>query len=287
MVNADGLKAMDAAELVTKPLEALIKSVDEVEHVYSLTEDDRVTVTARFKVGTDKDRALLRIHDIVQANMNRLPIGIPEPLIIGRGVNDVPIVTLTLAAKPENRDGWNDNTLYDVADKLLGELIKVDDVGLTFITGGRPNRIRVEPDPERLSLYGVTLRQLIEKVKNANRAFIAGRLGDGGRTLATIAGRTLRGIPDIGLLLITARDGRPVYVKDVANVVVGAAPSESRVWNLEWETARDGGKELAKTPAVTIAIAKRKGANAVNVARDIIDRLDSLLGYSGAFRRRS
>jgi multidrug efflux pump subunit AcrB len=278
MVNADGLKAVDAAELVTKPLEALIKSVDNVKHVYSLTEDDRVTVTARFKVGTDKDRALLRIHDIVRANMNRLPMGIPEPLIIGRGINDVPIVTLTLTAKPQNRDGWNDNTLYDVADKLLGELIKVDNVGLTFITGGRPDQIRVEPDPERLSLYGITLQQLVEKVKNANRAFIAGNLSAGGRTLATVAGQTLRGVPDIGLLLITARDGRPVYVKDVADVVVGAAPSESRVWNLEWETARNGKKELTKAPAVTIAIAKRKGANAVLVAKKIIDRLDSLKG---------
>ncbi len=278
MVNADGLKAVDAAELVTKPLEALIKSVDNVKHVYSMTEDDRVTVTARFKVGTDKDRALLRIHDIVRANLNRLPIGVPEPLIIGRGVNDVPIVTLTMTAKPENRDGWNDNTLYDVADKLLSELIKVDNVGLTFITGGRPNQIRVEPDPERLSLYGITLQQLVEKVKNANRAFIAGALSDGGRTLAAIAGQTLRGVPDIGLLLITSRDGRPVYVKDVANVVVGAAPSESRVWNLEWETAKNGKRQLTKAPAVTIAVAKRKGANAVRVAKDITERLASLKG---------
>ena len=88
-VNADGLRAPDAVELVTKPLETIVKGIDGVEHVYSQTEDDRVMVTARFLVGTKADDAILRVHEKIRANLDRIPVGIPEPLIVGRGINDV------------------------------------------------------------------------------------------------------------------------------------------------------------------------------------------------------
>ena len=88
---------MDAAELVTKPLETIVKGIDGVEHVYSQTEDDHVIVTARFFVGTDADTAILRVHEKIRANMDRIPLGIPEPLIVGRGINDVAVVVLTLS----------------------------------------------------------------------------------------------------------------------------------------------------------------------------------------------
>ncbi len=274
LVAANGLKATDAVELVTKPLEDIIKGILEVEHVYSSTEDDQVVVTARFEVGTDEDVAILRVHAEIRANFDRLPLGIPEPLIVGRGINDVPIVTLTLAPRAEVRDRWNDNALYDIAEELLHELAKVEDVGLTFIAGGRASQIRVEPDPERLSLYGITLNQLVDKVRNANRSFLVGQLREADRTLSVVASQTLDGIPDIGLLLITARDGRTVYVKDVADVVVGVKPDEHRVWHLE----KDAGGTLVRRPAVTLALAKRKGANAVVVAEQILRRLEMVQG---------
>ncbi|MCB2101906.1 MAG: efflux RND transporter permease subunit [Rhodobacterales bacterium] len=271
VVDANGLKAAEAVELVTEPLEDIIKGINEVEHVYSLSEDDRVIVTARFDVGTSEDVAIVRVHDEIRANLDRLPIGIPEPHVVGRGINDVPIVTLTLTPSDAVAERWNDAALYDIAEELVYELVKVSDVGLTFITGGRPAQIRVEPDPERLSLYGVTLGQLVAKVKNANRSFLVGALRDKGRSLPVVAGQTLQGIPDIGQLLITTRDGRPVYVKDVAHVVVGAKPEEHRVWHLEPPTA--GQEGWTRKPAVTIALAKREGANAVDVANQALAQL--------------
>ncbi|MCA1939426.1 MAG: efflux RND transporter permease subunit [Caenispirillum bisanense] len=275
MVTANGLKAVDAAELVTKPLEDIVKGIDDVEHVYSQTVDDHVTVTARFEVGTSEDAAILRVHETIRANIARIPIGIPEPLIVGRGINDVPIVVLTLSAE----DGpaaarWTDNDLYNVADALLPELVKVDNVGLTFIVGGRADQIRVEPNPEKLALYGVTLKDLVEKVENANRSFTVGRVREAGQSLPVVAGQTLQGVPDVGQLLLTTMDGRPVYVKDVADVVVDARPTDARVWQLD--KAGDGG--LSARPAVSIALAKRAGANAVNVADAVIERLEGLKG---------
>jgi len=273
LVDANGLKAADVVELVTKPLEDIVKGVNNVEHVYSMSEDDRVMVTARFDVGTDEDVAVLRIHDEIRANIKHIPIGIPDPLIIGRGINDVPIVTITLAPTGKGAARWDDNALYNVAEELMHELVKVEDVGLTFIVGGRADQIRVEPDPERLALYGVTLGQLIDKVENANRSFRVGRVREGGKAVSVMAGQTLSGVPDIGLLMITARDGRPVYVKDVAKVVVGAKPEESRVWHMV-----KGDGVLETRPALTLAIAKRKGANAVLVADEIVQRLDRVRG---------
>ena len=192
-INADGLRGPDAVELVTKPLETIVKSIDGVEHVYSQTEDDRVMVTARFLVGTKADDAILRVHEKMRANLDRIPIGIPEPLIVGRGINDVAVTVLTLSPKPEAAERWNDNDLYELADKLRAELMKVDSIGLTYISGGAAQQIRVEPDPEKLSLFGVTLQQLVAKVKDANRSFLAGSVRDAGGVRSVAAGQTLAG----------------------------------------------------------------------------------------------
>jgi multidrug efflux pump subunit AcrB len=278
LVAANGLKAEDAVELVTKPLEDIVKGIDGVEHVYSQSLDDRVVVTARFFVGTSADAAILRVHEEISANLSSIPLGIPEPLIVGRGINDVPIVTLTLAPRddlpPAAADRWDDNALYNIAEELLHELIKVEDVGLTFIAGGRPDQIRVEPDPERLSLYGVTLNRLVEKIENANRSFVVGHIRKGNADMPVVAGQTLSGMPDIGLLVIATHDGRPVYVKDVANIVVGAAPLEHQAWHIE--PAADG--DMRVLPTVTLAIAKREGANAVVVADRLLERLETVRG---------
>jgi multidrug efflux pump subunit AcrB len=96
-VQAPGLRAEDAVKLVTEPLEVIVKGINGVEHVYSQTRDDAAMVTARFEVGTPSEDAILRVHDKVRANMDRIPVGIPEPLIVGRGIDDVAILTLTLS----------------------------------------------------------------------------------------------------------------------------------------------------------------------------------------------
>ena len=274
-VNADGLKAPDAVELVTKPLEEIIKGIDGVEHVYSQTVDDRVMVTARFLVGTKADDAILRVHEKIRANLDRIPVGIPEPLIVSRGINDVAVVVLTLSPRPDAAARWTDKDLYELGEKLQAELVKTDNVGLTYISGGSPQQIRVEPDPEKLALFGVTLQQLVDKVRGANRSFQSGSVRDNGTMRNVAGGQTLAGIPDIGLLLVATRDNRPVYVRDVAAVVIGPSPQEHRVW---METPAGGNKSWNRVPAVSVAFAKRSGANAVVAAADILDRLHSVEG---------
>jgi len=272
-VETNGLKAEDAVKLVTEPLETIIKSIDGVEHVYSQTHDDSVMVTARFLVGTSSDAAILRVHEKIRANMDRIPVGIPEPLIVGRGIDDVAIVVVTLSPTTEAASRWTANGLTRLARELQVEVAKLPDIGLTYIVGQQPEEIRIEPDPEKLSLYGITLQQLAGKIEGANRSFQVGRVRQANEQRTLVAGQTLQHLTEIGNLLLTARDGRPVYVRDVADVVLATDPNETRV--SEYRKTKDG---LERVPAVSLAIAKRPGTNAVVIADKIIERLEQVRG---------
>ncbi|ACI93928.1 acriflavin resistance protein [Afipia carboxidovorans OM5] len=272
-VEANGLKAEDAVKLVTEPLETIVKSIDGVEHVYSQTEDDGTVVTARFLVGTSADAAILRIHEKIRANMNRIPVGIPEPLIVGRGIDDVAIVVVTLTPTPAAAERWTANDLTRLARELQVEVLKLPDIGLTYIVGDQPEEIRVEPDPERLSLYGITLQQLAAKIAGANRSFQIGRVRERGEQRTLMAGQTLQSLSQIGNLLLTTRDSRPVYVRDVATVVLATEPNEARVTNI-----RKTAVGLQRAPAVSLAVAKRPGTNAVVIAHNIVERLEQARG---------
>jgi multidrug efflux pump subunit AcrB len=276
-VEANGLKAEDAVKLVTEPLETIVKSIDGVEHVYSTTADDGVLVTARFLTGTSPDAAILRVHEKLRANLDRIPVGIPEPLIVGRSIDDVAILVVTLAPRadltPEVAARWTANDLTRLARELQVEIAKLPDIGLTYIVGAQPEEIRVAPDPEKLSLYGITLAQLAGKIEGANRSFQAGYVREKGQQRTLVAGQTLQSAGEIGNLLLTARDGRPVYVRDVAAITLATEPNETRVFDVT--RVKD---TLERRPAVSLAIAKRAGTNAVVIADAVLQRLDAVRG---------
>ena len=271
---APGLSAPDAVELVGKPLESIVKSIPDVEHVYTFADDDQVLVVARFKVGTHPDNAIVRVNERIQANMDRIPVGIAPPLIQVKGINDVPMLTLTLSPDPANAGRWDEATLRLIADQLQTEVAKVADIGTTYVVGGASEEIRVEPDPARLALHGVSLGALIDTVRQANRSFPAGSVRDGGQAVSVVAGQTLTATGDIGLLTVPSTTGQAVAVRDVATVVRGPAETQSRV--SRW--SRDAEGTWSNAPAVTLAIAKREGANAVVVAEAVLHRVEALEG---------
>jgi multidrug efflux pump subunit AcrB len=271
-VMAPGLKAEDAVKLVTEPLEVIVKGINGVEHVYSNTRDDGALVMARFAVGTKAEDAILRVHDKIRANLDRLPVGIPEPLIVGRGIDDVAILTVTLSSAPGQTVGAND--LTRIARALQAEVAKTDNVGLTYLVGAANEVIRIAPDPDRLALYGVTLQQLAGKVAQANRTLNTGKLRDQGQEIDLVAGGTLTAPAEVANLLLTTRDGRPVYVADVADVSFVADTSAHMVAHSE--RAENG--SVTRSPAVTLAVAKRAGANAVVVAEAALHRIEAVEG---------
>jgi multidrug efflux pump subunit AcrB len=271
LVQVPGLKADDAVKLVTEPLETIVKGIDGVEHVYSQTRDEGVMVTARFVVGTSSDAAVLRVHDKVRANADRIPVGIPQPMIVGRGIDDVAIVALTLSPKPEAATRISPNDLTRIARELRTEIAKVENVGLSYLVGETGEAIRIAPDPEKLALYGITLQQLSGKVTGANRSLSTGLVRDGGDQIELIAGQTLQTPAQISNLLLTSRDGRPVYVGDVADVAFVTDTADLYVSTVT--RAADG--TTLRVPSVTLAVAKRAGANAVTVAEAILHRVEA------------
>ncbi|QUM73094.1 efflux RND transporter permease subunit [Sphingopyxis granuli] len=277
-VMAPGLSAADATELVGIPLETIVKSVDGVEHVYTQAQDDGVMVTARFLVGSNPEDAAIRIEEKLRANWDRKPVGIPDPKVTVRGINDVPAVVLTLTPKPGAAGQWNDASLYELAFKLRTEIAKVDNVGISFLVGGRPEEIRIAPDPTKLRQYGVPLGSVIEAASQANRSFPLGNIREDGKAVGVTAGRTLASAQEVGLLTVRSGAGAPVYLRDVASVTQGPREDQARAWR--WSKS-DNGAENGKwhsAPAVSIAFAKRAGANAVVVSDAILERVDSLKG---------
>ncbi|WP_298746379.1 efflux RND transporter permease subunit [uncultured Brevundimonas sp.] len=273
MVAAPGLGAADATELAAKPLEAIVRGVDGVEHVYTQVEDDRVMVTARFVVGSDPDDAALRVHERVRANFDSIPAGVSEPQVVTRGINDVPTVVLTLTPRADVARRWSDQALYDIAVRLRAEVGKVENVGQTFIVGGRPSEIRVEPDPARMAARGVALSAILETVAQANRSFPAGSVRDRGQALTLRAGERIAAPDDAALLTVRSLSGEPVHLRDVATVV--QAPREDQARAAHYARTGDG---WSLTPAVSLAVAKRQGANAVVVSHGVMQRVEALKG---------
>jgi multidrug efflux pump subunit AcrB len=167
--------------------------------------------------------------------------------------------------------------LTRLARELQVEVSKLPDIGLTYIVGEQPEEFRVEPDAEKLSLYGITLQQLAAKIEGANRSFRIGTVREDGEQRAIVAGQTLQSLPEIGNILLTARDGRPVYVRDVAKVVLATSPAENRVTDIR-KVPKGGKGGLGRTPAVSLAIAKRPGTNAVAISEEIVHRLEQVRG---------
>ncbi|WP_414897110.1 efflux RND transporter permease subunit [Rhodovulum sp. YEN HP10] len=272
-VRADGLRAVDAVKLVTEPLETIVKGIDEVEHVYSQTYDDRAMVTVRFRVGLSQDTAILRVRDKILANMDRIPVGIPEPLVVGRGINDVAIVTLTFTPT-FGQSAVTAADLTRIAREAETELVRIEDVGLTYLVGETEEALRVAPDPQKLALYGITLQELSQKVAGANAAAPAGLVRDGGQQVGLVLGRTLASPAEIGNLELTARDGRTVYLRDLAEIGFVSDLDEHHVASL----VRGPDGEIVRRPAVTLALAKRAGANAVVVGEQVLARLEQMKG---------
>ena len=162
----------------------------------------------------------MRVHEKIRAAFDRSRREFPEPLIVGRGINDVAIVVLTLSAKPDKAGEWTDNGLYQVAEELQHELAKVDGVGETYVVGGSPQRDSGRARSREARALRRHARPGHRQACKCQPRLPRRRFPRGGRRRSGRRGQTLQGVPDIGLLLLTTRDGRPVYVKDVADVVV-------------------------------------------------------------------
>ena len=269
-VQYPGASSGQVASLVTEPLERLMSEIPGVRHVYSASRRGSAVVTVRFKVGEDMEDSIVKVHDKVQSNFDKIPPGVSPPLVKPIGIDDVPVVTLTLWSSDVD-----DSTLRTLALDVLQRIKEVPNTGKGFIVGGRPEQIRVEVSPERLSGYGISLEQVANTIKTANSETAAGSIETGNTVFTVYSGSFLRDVHDVSRLVIAIRDGSPIYVSDVATVIQGPAETTQLVNYFSGPASEERADGEA---AVTIAVAKKIDTNGVTVARDILDKVEALKG---------
>ena len=274
-IQYSGASAEDVANLAIAPLESMMKEIPGVKHIYSASQHDQGIVTVRFKVAEKMGPSIVKVHDKLQSNMDKIPPGVSMPLVKPKGIDDVPVVTLTLWA-----DGVYDSELRVLAHKVLQRLKEVPDTGQGFVTGGRTQQVRIEVLPERLIGFGVSLDQVANAIRSANTEYPAGYLEQGATSFKVFTGSFFKNASDIKQLVVGVNQGKPVYLRDIANIIDGPSESSELVSFYSGHSDTEADTEIVANdiPAVTIALAKKEGSNGVTVAKDVIAKLESLKG---------
>lgn len=247
-----GHSPREVEELVTRPLERLLWQLDGVEHVYSSSMRDGAMVTVRFHVGTDRDRAMVRLRDKINENLNIVPDGVTGWRIIPVSINDVPIVTLTLSG-----GDYTPRQLRRFAEEMTARLDSIADISRAEIIGGYPRAVRVEPIVENLAARKLSFADLYNAIRRANTAGNVGKSIINGRETVLVTDPALESPEAVGNIVISAQNNRIVRVNDVATV--SDAPDAPAYY-----VSHNG------RPAVTVAFSKKAGVNAVTLAREII-----------------
>jgi len=271
-----GASAEQVVSLAINPLERMISEVPGIRHVYSAGARGQGMVTARFKVGEDFSESIVKVHDKIQSNLDKVPPGVSIPLVKPLGTDDVPVVTVTLWSEDPDID---DSMLRTLGLDVLQRLEEVPNSGKGFVVGGRAEQIRVEVSPERLSGFGISVEQVANTINTANSQQSAGHVEGSNSVFSVYTGAFLQSARDISNLVVAIRNGSPVYVRDVAWVY--QAPEETRnMVTYSTGPAYEGtSPPTSNSPAVTIAVAKKIGSNGVTVANQLIKKLDSLKGH--------
>jgi len=268
-VGLPGATPREVERRVVEPLERAIWEVPGVEYVYSAAQVDGALITARFEVGTDPEIALTRLWGKLLANADRAPPGATPPLVTLHGINEVPILTLTLSGGSDAGDGY---LLRQQAAELASELKRIPDVAETWVVGGAPREVSVTLDPAALAARGLSAGVVMHALGVANAELPAGTLLAGRRSVPVRIGHLLRRVEQVEGVVVAVVDGRPILLRDVARVSDGPAEPDSYVGFL----SGDAGSEFE--PAVTIAIAKREGKNAATIAHHVMERVEQLRG---------
>jgi multidrug efflux pump subunit AcrB len=264
-----GASVRDVEQMVSTPAEQVLSQISGVEHVLSISRPGMAVLSVQFKVGVPRIEALVRLYDAVNANADWLPrgLGVGPPLIKPKGIDDVPIVALTLYG----RDGdLGAEELERVAHSMEVELKRVPGTREVVTLGGPGRAALVELDPQRMAHAGITVAELRQALQAANMGAPVGELLGGNRAVAIEAGPYLRDAREVGELVVGVRGGKSIYLQEVAAVRDGAPPAKQYVWHAV------GGSQPAEYPAVTIQISKKPGENAIDVSNDVLKRVDEL-----------
>ena len=278
IVPFPGASAEHVESLVATPMEKVLAEISGVKHIYSVSRPGVAVVTVQFEVGEERTDAIVRLYNAIYSNPDWRPpgVGILQPLVKPKGIDDVPVLSLTLWTEDPERGA---HELRQVAHAIEAEIKRVPGTRNVYTIGGPDETVHVALDPQRLAGYGLTVGELIGSLQAANVVQHAGSTVSGGESVPVQAGEFLADRDEVAQLVVAVHQGRPVYLQDVAEVRAGPDQPEQYVTFGSGPAAALKGVELAgAAPAVTIAVSKKPGENAIDVTRAVRERVELLRG---------
>ncbi|MGD9000808.1 MAG: efflux RND transporter permease subunit, partial [Granulosicoccaceae bacterium] len=273
-----GASAREVEHIVTTSAEQVLSELAGVKHIYSVSRPGMAVLTVQFKVGEDRTRAIVRLYNAVYSNRDWLPAnaGVGQPLVKPKGIDDVPIVTGTLWSEDP---AIGAHELLRVAHALEAELKRVPGTRDIYTVGGPERVAHVELDPQRMAAYGIALQDLRTALLTANVSQQAGELVSDNEVIRIKAGEFLQDVHELKTLVVALHDGQPVYLEDVATISLGPdQPGQYVQFGTGPAAASKQVEQSGRFPAVTVAIAKKAGTNAVKISRQVIERFEQLKG---------
>ena len=270
LVAMPGFSAKEVEERATRPMEKLLWEIPGVEYIYSTSRPGEGLAIVRFKVGEDVEKSLVKLNAKLQSNFDRIPKGVSFPLIKPKSIDDVPILALTFHGSQ-----YDHFTLRRLVAQVDDAVKQVPLVAETTIIGGAKRQLRVLLDPARLVSRNLSAAEIVPMLAQANRQLIAGGITSSNRETMVETGGFLADAQDVGNVVVGVFGGKPVYLREVAEIKDGAEEPSQYVFFGEGAAQSATSQEQ---PAVTLSIAKRPGANAISVAHQVMKKIDSLKG---------
>jgi multidrug efflux pump subunit AcrB len=270
-VGYPGASPTEVESRVIKPLEQLISNIKGVEYVYSTSMKEQGMVIVQFYVGEDIERSFVKLYNEINKHMDQMPAGVTMPLVKTRAIDDVPMLGLTLWS-----ENYSDFELGQMAHELEAEIKKVNDVAITHKIGGRERQLRVVLDKSKLASSGLDFLQVSKMIQANNAQLNAGTFNNNDTEFVVNTGKFLSTIEDVENLVVGVQQNQPIYLKQIATILDGPEVPQSYV-SLGFGAASDKSTAFpSEYPAVTLSIAKRKGADAMKIADVIIDKVAHL-----------
>ncbi|WP_347925588.1 efflux RND transporter permease subunit [Pontimicrobium sp. SW4] len=270
-VGYPGASPTEVESRVIKPLEKLISNIKGVEYVYSTSMKEQGMVIVQFYVGEDIERSFVKLYNEINKHMDQMPQGVTFPLVKTRAIDDVPMLGLTLWS-----ENYDDFQLNQMAQELTSEIEKINDVAITHKIGGRDRQLRVVLDKDKLAASGLDFLSVSEMIKANNQQLSSGKFNKSDTEFLVTTGKFLETITDVENLVVGVQQNQPIYLKQIATIVDGPEIPNKYVSLGFGAASQKADTYKSEYPAVTISVAKRKGADAMKISDVILDKVEHL-----------
>ncbi len=271
MVGYPGANPAEVESRVVEPLEKIIANIKGVEHIHSMAMNGQAMIIVQFYVGEDIERSYVKLYDELIKHQGLLPPGAMGPMVKTRSIDDVPMLGLTLWS-----ESYDDYQLRQIAEEVTSEIEKVKDVAITKVIGGRNRELRIVLDKDKMAENGVDPLSIMQMIQANNNSSQSGSFVNGDQEFLLTTGKFLQSADDVANLVVGINERMPVYLKQVAKVIDGPESPSTYVSFGYGKANEDFEAYKSEYPAVTISVAKVKGADAMQIAEKILTQVERM-----------